>query len=53
MSKDNDKSLKKLNAQIAKLSKEKEKNEKTPVIKKNDLLIYCMNLKNFIESLCL
>lgn len=34
----NDKSLKKLNAQIAKLSKEKEKNEKTPVIKKNDLV---------------
>ena len=38
MSKDNDKSLKKLNAQIAKLSKEKEKNEKTPVIKKKDLV---------------
>lgn len=34
----NDKSLKKLNAQIAKLSKEKEKNEKTPVIKKKDLV---------------
>ena len=34
----NDKSLKKLNAQIAKLSKEKEKNEKTPVVKKKELV---------------
>ena len=34
----NDKSLKKLNAQIAKLSKEKEKEEKTPIVKKKDLV---------------
>ena len=38
MSNNNDKSLKKLDTQIAKLSKDKKSNDKTPVIKKNDLV---------------